>query len=71
VGCQICEGPHLNKDCPLNEEVKQVKDVKYGEFGLTTPFNEKNKGKFRVGPPGFYTKIDNRPPYGERRQSLE
>ncbi|GKB23574.1 hypothetical protein Tco_0862975 [Tanacetum coccineum] len=26
VGCQICEGPHLDKDCPLNEEVKQVED---------------------------------------------
>ncbi|GKE49294.1 hypothetical protein Tco_1480552 [Tanacetum coccineum] len=24
VGCQICKGPHLDKDCPLNEEVKQV-----------------------------------------------
>ncbi|GJU03873.1 reverse transcriptase domain-containing protein [Tanacetum coccineum] len=41
VGCQICEGPHLDKDCPLNEEVKQVE------------------------------KIDNRPPYGEKRQNLE
>ncbi|GJS53917.1 ribonuclease H-like domain-containing protein [Tanacetum coccineum] len=41
VGCQICEGPHLDKDCPLNEEVKQVEE------------------------------IDNRPLYGERRQSLE
>ncbi|GJY94797.1 hypothetical protein Tco_0511158 [Tanacetum coccineum] len=71
VGCQICEGPHLNKDCPLNEEVKQVEDVRYGEFVRTMPFNENNEGKFRVGPPGFYTKIDNRPPYGERRQSLE
>ncbi|GJV11001.1 hypothetical protein Tco_1352542 [Tanacetum coccineum] len=27
VGCQICEGPHLDKDCPLNEEVKQVKET--------------------------------------------
>ncbi|GJU41889.1 reverse transcriptase domain-containing protein [Tanacetum coccineum] len=26
VGCQIYEGPHLDKDCPLNEEVKQVKE---------------------------------------------
>ncbi|GKA68617.1 hypothetical protein Tco_0768534, partial [Tanacetum coccineum] len=33
VGCQICEGPHLDKECPLNEEVKQVEEVKYGEFG--------------------------------------
>ncbi|GKB34234.1 hypothetical protein Tco_0879176 [Tanacetum coccineum] len=36
-----------------------------------TPFNENNGGNFRVGPPGYYTKIDNRPPYAERRQSLE
>ncbi|GJY75247.1 zinc knuckle CX2CX4HX4C containing protein, partial [Tanacetum coccineum] len=41
VGCQICEGPYLDKDCPLNKEVKQVEET------------------------------DNRPPYGERRQSLE
>ncbi|GKF12683.1 hypothetical protein Tco_0050609 [Tanacetum coccineum] len=32
VGCQICEGPHLDKECPLNEEVKQVKEVNYGKF---------------------------------------
>ncbi|GJV44013.1 hypothetical protein Tco_1428549 [Tanacetum coccineum] len=71
VGCQICEGPHLDKDCPLNEEVKQVEEVRYGEFGQTAPFNGNNGGKFRVGPPGYYTKTDNHPPYGERRQSLE
>ncbi|GKB58995.1 hypothetical protein Tco_0915181 [Tanacetum coccineum] len=33
IGCQIYEGPYLDKDCPLNEEVR------YGEFGRTTPFN--------------------------------
>ncbi|GJU73369.1 hypothetical protein Tco_1264774 [Tanacetum coccineum] len=71
VGCQICEGPHLDKDCPLNEEVKQVEEVIYGDFGRTTPFNKNNEGKFYVGPPGYYTKTNNRPPYGERRQSLE
>ncbi|GKB88734.1 zinc knuckle CX2CX4HX4C containing protein [Tanacetum coccineum] len=70
-GCQICEGPHLDKDCPLNEEVKQVEEIRYGEFRRTTPFNGNNRGKFRVGPPGYYTKTDNRPPYGEKRQSLE
>ncbi|GJY13812.1 hypothetical protein Tco_0383121 [Tanacetum coccineum] len=67
----IFTGPHLDKDCTLNEEVKQVEEVRYGEFGRTTPFNESNGGKFRIGPPGYYTKTDNRPPYGERRQSLE
>ncbi|GKA83819.1 hypothetical protein Tco_0805414 [Tanacetum coccineum] len=71
VGCQICKGPHLDKDFPLNEEVKQVEEVRFGEFGPTTPFNRNNVKKFRVGPPGYYTKTDNRPPYGKKRQSLE
>ncbi|GKE61763.1 putative reverse transcriptase domain-containing protein [Tanacetum coccineum] len=71
VGCHICEGPHLDKDCPLNEEVKQVEEFRYGEFRRTTPFNGNNGGKFRVGPPGYYTKTDNRPLYGKKRQSLE
>ncbi|GJR38424.1 reverse transcriptase domain-containing protein [Tanacetum coccineum] len=71
VGCQICEGPYLDKDCPLNEEVKQVEEVKYGEFRRTTPFNGYNGGKFHVGPPGYYTKTNNHPPYGERSQSIE
>ncbi|GJX15325.1 zinc knuckle CX2CX4HX4C containing protein [Tanacetum coccineum] len=71
VGCQIYEGPHLDKDCPLNKEVKQVEEVRYGEFGQIAPFNRNNGGKFHVGLPGYYTKIDNRPPYGKRRQSLE
>ncbi|GKC34610.1 reverse transcriptase domain-containing protein [Tanacetum coccineum] len=66
VGCQICEGPHLDKDYPLNKEVKQVEEVRYGEFGRRMPFNGNNGGKFRVGPPRYYTKTDNRPPYGER-----
>ncbi|GKF44064.1 hypothetical protein Tco_0130616, partial [Tanacetum coccineum] len=71
VGCQICEVPHLDKDCPLNEEVKQVEELRYGEFERTTPFDRNNGGKFHVGPHGYYTKIDNRPLYGEKRQSLE
>ncbi|GJV83527.1 hypothetical protein Tco_1523425 [Tanacetum coccineum] len=49
VGCQICEGPHLDKECPLNEEVKQLEEVKYGEFGRSAPFNRSNGAKFRVG----------------------
>ncbi|GJV59383.1 hypothetical protein Tco_1465483 [Tanacetum coccineum] len=32
VGCQNCEGAHLDKDCPLKEEVKSIKKAKYGEF---------------------------------------
>nr|GEW95028.1 hypothetical protein [Tanacetum cinerariifolium] len=37
VGCQICRGAYLDKDSPLNEEVKSVKEVKYGEFESSTP----------------------------------
>ncbi|GJY35605.1 hypothetical protein Tco_0420983 [Tanacetum coccineum] len=71
VRCQIYKGPHLDKDYPLNEEVTQVEKVRYGEFRRTSPFDKNNGGKFHVGPPGYYTKIDNRPPYGEKRQILE
>ncbi|GJT81917.1 reverse transcriptase domain-containing protein [Tanacetum coccineum] len=28
VGCQICEGPYLDKDYPINEEVKHVEEKK-------------------------------------------
>ncbi|GJV57627.1 hypothetical protein Tco_1458632 [Tanacetum coccineum] len=45
VGCQICKGPHLYKDCPLNKEVKQVEEVRYGELGRTTPFERNNGGR--------------------------
>nr|GFA64571.1 DNA-binding pseudobarrel domain-containing protein [Tanacetum cinerariifolium] len=63
--------PHLEKEYPLNEEVKQMEDVKYGEFKRSAPFNGSNGAKFRVGPSGYYTRTDNRPPYGEKRPSLE
>ncbi|GJZ67466.1 putative reverse transcriptase domain, ribonuclease H-like domain, aspartic peptidase domain protein [Tanacetum coccineum] len=71
VGCQICEGPHLDKECPLNEEVKQLEEVKYREFRRSVPFNGSNGAKFHVGPLGYYARTDNRPPYGEKRPSLE
>ncbi|GJU10874.1 reverse transcriptase domain-containing protein [Tanacetum coccineum] len=41
----LSKGPHLDKDCPFNEEVKQVEEFRYREFGRTTPFNENNGGK--------------------------
>ncbi|GJU55497.1 reverse transcriptase domain-containing protein [Tanacetum coccineum] len=47
IGCQLCGGAHLDKECPLNEEVKSVEEVKY------------------------YTRLYNRPPFGEKRPSLE
>ncbi|GKE97415.1 hypothetical protein Tco_0020766 [Tanacetum coccineum] len=32
VGCRTCGGTHLDKECPFNEEVKVVEEVKYVEF---------------------------------------
>ncbi|GKB83013.1 reverse transcriptase domain-containing protein, partial [Tanacetum coccineum] len=69
VGSRICEGAHLHKDCPLNKEVKRVEEVKYGEVGRTYPNNGGNR--YRVGPPGYYTRVDNRPTFSERKPSLE
>ncbi|GKE50168.1 hypothetical protein Tco_1481426 [Tanacetum coccineum] len=69
VGCQNCGGAHLDKDYPLKEEVKSIEEAKYGEFGRPLPFS--NGAKYRVGPPGYYTRIDNRPPVGEKRPILE
>ncbi|GKA24072.1 hypothetical protein Tco_0710105 [Tanacetum coccineum] len=45
-GCVLCGGTHLNKECPLNEEVKGVEEVKYGEFGRSFPNNVGNEARF-------------------------
>ncbi|GKD35568.1 hypothetical protein Tco_1251077 [Tanacetum coccineum] len=62
---------NLERDMKKLKENVHVKEVKYGEFGRLAPFNGSNRAKFRVGPPGYYTRTDNRPPYGEKRPSLE
>nr|GEU63020.1 hypothetical protein [Tanacetum cinerariifolium] len=71
VGCEICEGMHQTKECPLKEEGKATKEVKYGEFG--TPFQSygENDARYHVGPPRYYIGMDNHPPYGEKKTSLD
>ncbi|GJW29939.1 hypothetical protein Tco_0046814 [Tanacetum coccineum] len=69
VGCQNCGRAHLDKTRPLKEEVKSIEEAKYGEFRKPLPFN--NGAKYHVGPPGYYTRIDNRLPVKEKRPSLE
>ncbi|GKD61270.1 hypothetical protein Tco_1298779 [Tanacetum coccineum] len=59
LGCQTCEGAHLDKDCPLNEEVEEVK---YGEFNRPLP-NNRYDGRFNKG--GY-----NQPLSGEKRPNL-
>ncbi|GJU90908.1 hypothetical protein Tco_1303331, partial [Tanacetum coccineum] len=60
VGCPLCGKAHLDKECPLNEEVKSGEEVKYEEFGRPSPF--RNEAKYCVGLPGYYTRLDNRLP---------
>ncbi|GJT57432.1 RNA-directed DNA polymerase, eukaryota, reverse transcriptase zinc-binding domain protein [Tanacetum coccineum] len=62
VGCQTCEGAHLDKDCPLNKEVKGMEEVKYEEFSQTFP-NNRYDGRFNKG--GY-----DQPSSGEKRPSL-
>ncbi|GJT54865.1 hypothetical protein Tco_0989919 [Tanacetum coccineum] len=40
VGCQLYDGPHLEKECPLNEDAKGVEEVKYGEPSLEELMNK-------------------------------
>ncbi|GJV63215.1 hypothetical protein Tco_1474043 [Tanacetum coccineum] len=65
VGCQLYRGAHLDKECPLNEEVKSIKEVNYGEFGRPFPNNNRNDGRFNRGVSGY-----DQPSSGERRPSL-
>ncbi|GJY62950.1 copia protein [Tanacetum coccineum] len=37
IGCGLYRGTHLDNECPLNEEVKGIEEVKYGEFGRSFP----------------------------------
>ncbi|GKA31918.1 hypothetical protein Tco_0718285 [Tanacetum coccineum] len=61
VGCELCNGPHYTKDCPLKEEGKTLKEAYYNQFGV--PFLQ--AGRYRAAGPGFY-KIDNgNPSYQE------
>nr|GEY06644.1 hypothetical protein [Tanacetum cinerariifolium] len=71
VGCEIYGGAHLIKECLLLEEVKSVEEVKYGEFGRSYPNNSRNGARYHVDPLGYYTCVDNRPPFGEKKPSLE
>nr|GEX37815.1 DNA-binding pseudobarrel domain-containing protein [Tanacetum cinerariifolium] len=70
VGRENCGGAHINKECPLIKEVKSVEEVKYGEFGRPFLNNNRNDARYYVGPPGYYTRVDNRPPFGEKKPSL-
>ncbi|GJZ57599.1 zinc knuckle CX2CX4HX4C containing protein [Tanacetum coccineum] len=49
VGYQNCGGAQFDKECPLNEEVKSMEEVKYGEFDRPFPNNNQNDSRFNRG----------------------
>ncbi|GKC43746.1 hypothetical protein Tco_1061468 [Tanacetum coccineum] len=53
VRCQTCRGAHLDKECPLNEEVKSMEEVKYGDYEIPFPKNNQNDGRFNRGVAGY------------------
>ncbi|GKB39143.1 putative reverse transcriptase domain-containing protein [Tanacetum coccineum] len=57
----------VNKLDNLGRDMKKLKESVHA----IQSFNRSNGGKFRVRPPGYYTKIDNHPLYAEKRQSLK
>ncbi|GJV23926.1 hypothetical protein Tco_1376621 [Tanacetum coccineum] len=50
VGCELCNGPHYTKDCPLNEEGKTLEEVYYTQFRVPFP----QAGRYRAAALGFY-----------------
>ncbi|GJZ40300.1 putative reverse transcriptase domain-containing protein [Tanacetum coccineum] len=67
VGCQICEGPHPDKEFPLNEEVKGVEEINDDETSTRIlqcqfPSKELNPRSFTlpftIGSFNFYAMAD-------------
>nr|GEX62968.1 hypothetical protein [Tanacetum cinerariifolium] len=50
LGCETYGRAHLDKECPLHEDVKSIEEVKYGEFVRSFPNNSINGARYRVGP---------------------
>nr|GEU91826.1 hypothetical protein [Tanacetum cinerariifolium] len=67
VGCELCNGPHYTKDCPLKGEGKTLKDAYYTQFGV--PFLQAEK--YRAAALGFYQRDNGNTSYQERRQMME
>ncbi|GKA32996.1 zinc knuckle CX2CX4HX4C containing protein [Tanacetum coccineum] len=59
-----------NKLDNLGRDMKKLKESVHA-IQTNNAFNGNNRGKFHVGSPEYYTKTDNHPLYGERRQNLE
>ncbi|GKF85977.1 hypothetical protein Tco_0253804 [Tanacetum coccineum] len=69
VGCQTCGGAYLDKECPLNEEVKSMEEVKYVKLGRPFPNNSQKDRRFNRGVSGYG--LHDQPSSGERRRMVK
>ncbi|GJW81033.1 hypothetical protein Tco_0145008 [Tanacetum coccineum] len=67
VGCELCNGPHYTKDCPLKEERKTLEEAYYTQFGVSFP----QARRYRATTSGFYQRDHGNTSYQERRQTME
>ncbi|GKA62905.1 hypothetical protein Tco_0762424 [Tanacetum coccineum] len=56
----------------LGRDMKKLQeDIHAIQFGRPFTNNGGKGARYRVGPPGYYNKVDNHPPFSERKSSLE
>ncbi|GKE10443.1 hypothetical protein Tco_1413994 [Tanacetum coccineum] len=67
VWCELCNGPHYTKDCPLKEEGKTLEEAYHTIFRVPFP----QGGRYRAAALGFYQRENGNPSYQERRQTME
>ncbi|GJX79654.1 homeodomain-like protein [Tanacetum coccineum] len=63
VRCELCNGPHYTKDCPLKEEGKTLEEAYYTQFRVPFP----QVGRYRATALGFYQRDNGNTSYQERR----
>ncbi|GJU79085.1 hypothetical protein Tco_1276155 [Tanacetum coccineum] len=72
VGCQTCGGPHLDKECSLNKEVKGIEEVKYGDYSRPFLNNNRNYQPYsRERKPSLIETINKYMEEATKRQNLE
>ncbi|GKE65423.1 hypothetical protein Tco_1519584 [Tanacetum coccineum] len=66
---KFAEEPILTRSVLRTKKLKALKRL--NTESLDVPHLSVMEQKYRVGPPGYYTCIDNRPSFGEKKPSLE
>nr|GEW68577.1 retrotransposon Gag protein [Tanacetum cinerariifolium] len=64
----------IQRYCPLSKTAKQLEEIhnfkQESDETLYQAWESENNARYRVGPLGYYIRMDNQPPSSERKQSL-